>query len=109
MIEAAANDPFKIELEDGVAYPIGDGLMVVLQADEKAPEGGHSVAITKADLANLSEAKGLHPVALEEDGGEAICIGDTWVLKQPDVSREGHPMQRAVVTWQDVEAMLAAA
>jgi len=97
-----------IELEDGRAKYMGDGLFVVVQHDPSAERRPRqNVVLSREDLRALQSFQSL---TIPLDDGEAHNMGgDLYVIVQADRASEGHPVQNVVISTSDVEAMFALA
>lgn len=98
-----------VDLEDGRAELMGDGMVVVDQLDPTQPKGGEHqrVVLSDGDLERLGASRALS-VAL--DDGRAEMLGDgLWVIDQTDDEQRGAARHQRVVLSRDDVAKLAAA
>ncbi|MDF0489231.1 hypothetical protein PX554_13905 [Sphingomonas sp. H39-1-10] len=98
-----------IELADGFAEPMGDGVFVVLQKDEGAVGAPmQNVVLSLWDLETLkAHDTSIDTIALED--GQAHWMGDYFLIEQADRSVQGHPVQAIALTFDDAEALRLAA
>jgi len=98
-----------VDLEDGRAELMGDGIAVLMQRDMTLKgQKMQNVVVTRRDLEALQDAHGALSIELED--GEAHHMGDgLFVLMQRDYTRRGYPMQNVVVTANDTAALLKVA
>ncbi len=98
-----------VDLEDGRAELMGDGLAVIMQRDPTAKRQlMQNVVVSREDLEALQADNGALTIKLED--GEAHSMGEgCFVLMQRDYTRRGQPMQNVVVSANDTAAMVAAA
>ncbi|WP_242153284.1 hypothetical protein [Sphingomonas sp. BAUL-RG-20F-R05-02] len=109
MITSESAAVLTIELEEGTAEPLGDGLFVVLQRDETiSGKPMQNVVLTLEDLETLRAHEGaVTPVYLED--GRAHWMGDHFLIEQADRTVEGHPVQSVALSANDTEVLRLAA
>jgi hypothetical protein len=92
-----------IALEDGTAEIMGDGMLALLQRDERRKL--NNVVLSRRDLEVLETSDRL---ILGLEDGEAHYMGDdVWTVLQQDVVAQAP--QSLVVSREDLQALLAAA
>jgi len=98
-----------VDLDDGRAELMGDGMVVVDQLDPTQPKGRQHqrVVLSSEDLGRL-EVAGALSVVLED--GRAELMGDgLWVIDQTDGERRGAARhQRAVLNQEDIAKLRSA-
>lgn len=109
MFTDESGEDFGIELADGFAEHIGEGVFIMMQRDEAAAgKPMQNVVLSLKDLETLqANAASLDPIELED--GTAHWMGDHFLIEQADQTAPGHPVQSVALSANDAEVLRLAA